>query len=84
MLLALTCALCAAQPVQVAPTYAVSPEVRLVLAEDAPAPPASPLAPDLQIPVAALNLDQAPLARDPLLPLPPAPATATTPATRIT
>lgn len=68
MLLALTFALCAAQPVQAPPTFAMAPEVTLALAEDAPEHPAGSTAADLRASAAAQHLAQAPLAREPLLP----------------
>lgn len=69
MLLALTCSLCAAQPVAHAPpTYPGATEVRLVLADGAPVAPAAPVALDLRASAPAQQLDGSSPAREPLLP----------------
>lgn len=67
MLLALTCALCAAQPVQVSSTHPGATELRLALAENAPAPPGAPPAPDLRAAAPAQHLGQVPAVREPPL-----------------
>ncbi len=68
MLLALTCALCAAQPLQATPLAEPAPELRLAVTESAPAPAAAPVAPDLRAAAPAQHLDQTAPARAPLLP----------------
>jgi len=68
MLLALTCALCAAQPIQAPPTSAGSTELRLALSEDVPAHPGASVVTDLRPSAPEQHHDQVPPAREPLRP----------------
>lgn len=68
MLLALTCAICAAVPVQPPPDHAGTIELQLTHAEEGLVPAAAPIAPDLKASAPAQRLHQVPLVSEPRLP----------------